>query len=221
MGYTSVANDALFINLSAMWVAILSPRLLSESFSRKKIIGVFFGLARIVFVSTNLDFSTLVKGQVIADLMLIVAGVAWALFMIYNKRLIIQSTSATFQWMTWVLLFTLFTIAPFAVLAGQGLFALSGWAWATIVYTAIVCWVLPYYLWLEGLKHLSASTSTILLLSEIVMAVVASVIVLKEPVTVFSSVGALFIIVAIALVSVKDNNSSKKSAKSNVFMNGA
>jgi drug/metabolite transporter (DMT)-like permease len=213
MGYTSVAKAALFINLSAMWVAILSPRLLSESFSRKKIVGVLFGLAGIVFVSTNLDFSTLAEGQVIADLMLIVSGVAWALFMIYNKKLISHSTSATFNWMTWVLVFTLFTIAPFSVLAGQDFFALSGWAWAAIVYTAIVCWVIPYYLWLEGLKHLSASTSTILLLSEIVVAVVASVLVLKEPVTVFSTVGALFIIIAIALVSIKDNELSPKKSK--------
>ena len=213
MGYTSVAKAALFINLSAMWVAILSPILLSESFSRKKIIGVLFGLAGIVFVSTNLDFSTLGEGQLIADLMLIVSGVAWALFMIYNKKLIMHSTSATFQWMTWVLLFTLFTIAPFAGLAGQGFFALSGWAWVAIVYTAIVCWVIPYYLWLEGLKYLSASTSTILLLSEIVVAVVASVLVLKEPVTVFSTVGALLIIIAIALVSIKDNGLSQKSPK--------
>jgi drug/metabolite transporter (DMT)-like permease len=213
MGYTSVAKAALFINLSAMWVAILSPRLLGESFSRKKIVGVLFGLAGIVFVSTNLDFSTLGEGQLIADLMLIVSGVAWALFMIYNKKLIMHSTSATFQWMTWVLLFTLFTIAPFAGFAGQGFFALSGWAWAAIVYTAIVCWVIPYYLWLEGLKHLSASTSTILLLSEIVVAVVASVLVLKEPVTVFSTVGALLIIIAIALVSIKDNGLSLKKSK--------
>jgi drug/metabolite transporter (DMT)-like permease len=211
MGYTSVAKAALFINLSAMWVAILSPSLLNESFSRKKIAGVLFGLAGIVFVSTNLDFSALGEGQLIADLMLIVSGVAWALFMIYNKKLIMGSTSATFQWMTWVLLFTLFTIVPFTVLAGQGFFALSGWAWAAIVYTAIVCWVIPYYLWLEGLKHLSASTSTILLLSEIVVAVVASVLVLKEPVTVFSTVGALFIVIAIALVSVKDNAVRQKN----------
>jgi hypothetical protein len=99
---------------------------------------VLFGLVGIVFVSTNLDFSTLVKGQVIADFMLIVAGVAWALFMIYNKRMIIQSTSAMFQWMTWVLVFTMFTIAPFGVLAGEGLFVLSAWELAAIVYTAIV-----------------------------------------------------------------------------------
>ena len=221
MGYTSVAKAALFINLSAMWVAILSPRLLSERFSRKKIVGVLFGLAGIVFVSTNLDFSTLAEGQAIADLMLIVSGVAWALFMIYNKKLITSSTSATFQWMTWVLVFTLFSIVPFSVLAGQGFFALSGWAWAAVIYTGIVCWVIPYYLWLEGLKHLSASTSTILLLSEIVVAVVASVLVLKEPVTVFSTVGALFIIIAIALVSVKDNGLGQKSNKSSVFLDNA
>jgi drug/metabolite transporter (DMT)-like permease len=210
MGYTSVAKAALFINLSAMWVAILSPRLLSERFSRKKIVGVLFSLVGIVFVSTNLDFSTLAEGQLIADLMLIVSGVVWALFMIYNKKLITSSTSVTFQWMTWVLIFTLFSIVPVTFLMGRGFFILSDWAWAAVVYTGIVCWIVPYYLWLEGLKYLSASTSTILLLSEIVVAVVASVIVLKEPVTVFSTIGALFIIIAIALVSAKDNVSVTK-----------
>ena len=210
MGYTSVAKAALFINLSAMWVAILSPKLLSERFSKKKIVGVLFSLVGIVFVSTNLDFSTLAEGQLIADLMLIISGVVWALFMIYNKKLITSSTSVTFQWMTWVLIFTLFSIVPVTFLIGRGFFILSGWAWAAVVYTGIVCWIVPYYLWLEGLKYLSASTSTILLLSEIVVAVVASVIVLKEPVTVFSTIGALFIIIAIALVSVKDKVSVPK-----------
>jgi drug/metabolite transporter (DMT)-like permease len=103
---------------------------------------------------------------------------------------------------------------PFTVLVGPDFFALSVWAWAAIVYTAIACWVVPYYLWLEGLKYLSASTSTILLLSEIVVAVVASTILLKEPVTVFSTVGTLFIIIAITLVSAKDNSlGSEKHGK--------
>jgi drug/metabolite transporter (DMT)-like permease len=211
MPYTTAAKAALFINLSAIWVAILSPRLLGESFSRKKIVGVLFGLAGIIFVSTNLDFSTMSQGQLAADLTLIISGVAWALFMIYNKKLIMKSTSETFQFMTWVLLFTFFSIVPFTFLSGPGFFELSGWAWAAIVYQAIVCWVVPYYLWLEGLKYLSASTSTILLLSEIVVAVIASIVVLQEPVTVFSTIGALFIILAIALVSVKDNGLSRKS----------
>ena len=203
MGYTTAAKAALFINLSAIWVAILSPKLLGESFSRKKIMGVLFGLIGIVFVSTNLDFSALGGGQFVADLTLVISGITWAIFMIYNKKLVSNSTSATFQSMTWVLVFTFLSIAPFAVFAGPGFFALSTSGWLAIFWTAIVCWVIPYYLWLEGLKHLSASTSTVLLLSEIVMAVILSIVVLKEPVTVFSSIGAFFIVIAIALVSLQ------------------
>lgn len=210
MPYTTAAKAALFINLSAMWVALLSPRLLGENLTPKKIAGVLFGLVGIVFVSTNLEFTSLTQGQLAADSLLILSGITWALFMIYNKKLIMTSTSATFQSMTWVLIFTFLAIAPFSLLAGPGFFALSGWAWGAIIWTAIVCWVIPYYLWLEGLKHLSASTSTVLLLSEIVVAVVASVIVLQEPITIFSSVGALLIVIAIVLVSVRDNHSITK-----------
>jgi drug/metabolite transporter, DME family len=208
MPYTTAAKAALFINLSAIWVALLSPKLLGEKFSPKKVAGVFFGLAGIVFVSTNLDFSSLTQGQTAADALLIISGLTWAIFMIYNKKLVTNSTSATFQNMTLVLIFTFLSIAPFSVLAGPGFFALDGWAWAAIVWTAIVCWVLPYYLWLEGLKHLSASTSTILLLSEIIIAIVASIIVLREPVTIFSTIGAFLIVIAIALVSVRDKKAN-------------
>ena len=201
MNYTTAAKAALFINLSAMWVALLSPKLLGESFSRKKIAGVLFGLVGIIFVSTNMDFSSLMGGQIVGDLMLIVSGVAWALFMVYNKRLLINSTSATFQSITWVLVFTMLSILPFSFLAGSRFIALTPYAWLAVFYTAFACWVVPYYLWLEGLKHLSASTSTVLLLSEIVVAVILSILVLKEPVTIFSTVGAFFIVIAIALVS--------------------
>jgi drug/metabolite transporter (DMT)-like permease len=157
----------------------------------------------IVFVSTNLDFSTFGEGQFVGDIMLICSGVAWALFILYNKRLIMNSTTAIFQSMTWVLVLTLLSIAPFTILSGSRFLDLTMQAWLVIFYTAIVCWVLPYYMWLEGLKHLSASTSTVLLLSEIVIAVILSIIVLKEPITVFSTIGAFFIVIAIALVSVK------------------
>ena len=212
MNYTSVAKAALFINLSAMWVALLSPKILGETFSRKKIAGVLIGVTGVVFVSTNLDFGSMGQGQTIADIALIVSGLMWALFMIYNKKVDLTSTAATFQSMTWVLVLTWIAIVPFSVFAGNQFFVVSGWGWAAIFYTAIVCWVLPYYLWLEGLKHLSASTSTVLLLSEIVVALIASIVILKEPVTVFSTLGAFLIVMAIALVSVNDKkkNSLKK-----------
>jgi len=211
MNYTTAAKAALFINLSTIWVALLSPRLLGDNFSRKKIFGVIFGLVGIIFVSTNLDFSVLGGGQLLGDAALLFSGVVWALFMIYNKKFLMDSTSDTFQSMTWVLVITLLSITPFTILSGPRLFDLTVTAGLAILYTAIVCWVLPYYLWLEGLKHLSASTSTILLLSEIVVAFILSIFVLKESITVFSTIGAMFIIIAIALVSVKDKQIDVKT----------
>ncbi len=212
MPYTTAAKAALFINLSALWVALLSPKLLGENFSRQKIAGVLLGLMGVVFVSTNLNFYSMGQGQLVADLVLIISGLTWAIFMIFNKKLVMNSTSATFQSMTWILLLTFLSIVPFAVLSGPSFFELSGWAWGAIIWTAIVCWVLPYYLWLEGLKHLSASVSTVLLLSEIVVAVILSIVILKEPITIFSTIGAFFIIIAIALVSVKDKRANIEKA---------
>ncbi len=209
MPYTTSAKAALFINLSAIWTAILSPKLLGETFSAKKVVGVLFGLAGIVFVSTNLDFASIAGFQLLGDTVLIISGVTWALFMIYNKKMVMGSTSETFQNMTWVLIFTFLSIAPFAVLAGPGFFSLSLWGWGAVAWTAVVCWVIPYYLWLEGLKHLSASVSTVLLLSEIVVAVILSIVVLQEPMTVFSTIGAFLIVIAIALVSVQDKKQNK------------
>ena len=58
-------------------------------------------------------------------------------------------------------------------------------------------------------------TSSVLLLSEIVVAVVASVTILKEPVTLFLTIGAFFIIIAIVLVSVRDKQLSRERKPEN------
>lgn len=88
-------------------------------------------------------------------------------------------------------------------MSGGKIFELSSVAWAVILYTAVVCWVVPYYLWLESLKYLSASTSTILLLSQIVLSIALSITLLHEALTAFNVVGAVLMIGAIALVSVQ------------------
>ena len=202
MNYTSAAKSSLFINLSAIWVALLSPKLLGEKLGGKKIIGVISGVVGVVFVTTNLNFLMFNESQLVGDFLLITSGAVWAFFMIYNKKLIMNATSLI-QSMTWMLPATLLPILPFVFFSASSILALPVEAWFAVLYTAIVCWIIPYYLWLEGLKHISASTSTILLLSEILIAVAISAILLKEIVTIVSAVGAFFIIIAIVLVSLR------------------
>jgi drug/metabolite transporter (DMT)-like permease len=53
----------------------------------------------------------------------------------------------------------------------------------------------------------------VLLLSEIVVAVILSIVVLKEPITIFSTIGAFLIVIAIALVSVQDKKVKELKAE--------
>jgi len=200
MVFTTASKSSLFINLSAVWVALLSPLLLKEHLGNKKIFGVMASLLGVLLMTTNLDFSSLSQGDITGDLLVISAGVLWAFFMVYNKPLV-NETKNLVPSMLWLLLFTLLPLLPIASFSAGNFASLPLDAWLAIVYTAVFCWVIPYYLWVKGLKHISAVTSGIVLLTEVIVAVAIATLVLGEVLTVVSGVGAVFIIIAILLVS--------------------
>ena len=192
--------SSLFVNLSVVWVALLSPLALKERLGGKKMVGVLVSLVGVVLMTTNLDFASLGTVDIVGNLLVISAGILWAIFIIYNKPLV-EETNNLIQSMTWILLFTMIPLLPIATSSLENVFALSWIAWLAIIYTAILCWVIPYYFWLKGLKSISPVTSAVVLLTEIIVAVAVSVILLGENLTVISGIGAVFIIIAILLVS--------------------
>lgn len=200
MVYVSASASSLFVNLSVVWVALLMPLLFRERLGLKKALGVMVSLLGVVFMTTNLDFASLTQGMIVADLLVIVAGFLWAVFIVYNKPLVNESSNIV-RSMAWLLIFTLLPLLPLAPHSAEVVASLPLEAWLAILYTAVVCWVIPYYLWLKGLKHLSPVTSTVVLLTEIVSAVTIATILLGEVFTVISGVGAILIIIAILLVS--------------------
>lgn len=200
MDSTTASKSSLFINLSAVWVALISPFLLKERLGGKKAIGVGVSMAGVVLMTTNLNIATLTQGAIIGDILVVGAGIAWAIFMVYNKPLANSSKSLVLP-MTLLLVFTLLPLLPTGLLSAGSFASLPLEAWLVILYTAVLCWVLPYYLWLKGLQHISPVTSAIVLLTEIVVAVAISTIFLGEVFTAISAVGAILIVIAILLVS--------------------
>ena len=200
MNYTSAAKASLFVNLTSIWVALLSTKLIGEHFGRKKAIGVFSGIFGLFLVTTNLNLSVLNTEHLVGDLLLISAGIIWAFFIIYNKKLIMNKNDSS-QVATWILAITLLPMLPFVLFSSNNLFLIPLEGWLSIIYTAIFCWVIPYHLWLEGLKHISASNSTILLLTEILVATIIGVLLLNEIITLVMGIGAFFIVIALILAS--------------------
>ena len=145
-------------------------------------------------------FASLGTVDIMGNFLVISAGILWAVFIIYNKPLVGESNNMI-QSMTWILFFTMLPLLPTAAFSAEKFFYLPWNAWLTIIYTAVFCWVVPYYLWLKGLKQISPVTSTVVLLTEIIVAVAISTIFLGEALTAVSGIGSIFIIIAILLVS--------------------
>ena len=200
MVFTTASKSSLLINLSAVWVALLCPVVLRDRLGAKKTIGVTVSLLGVFLTTTNLNFASLSQGTLVGDLLVVGAGVAWAVFMVYNKPLA-NSSKSLVQPMTLLLVCTLLPLLPIAPFSAGVVFSLPLEAWLAIFFTAILCWVIPYYLWLKGLQQLSPVTSAIVLLTEIVVAVTISTLFLGEAFTAISGVGAILIVVAILLVS--------------------
>jgi drug/metabolite transporter (DMT)-like permease len=200
MAYTLASAASLYVNLSVVWVALLSPIALKERLGGKKVAGVMVSLLGVVLMTTNLDFASVGTVDIMGNFLVISAGILWAVFIIYNKPLVGESNNMI-QSMTWILLFTMLPLLPTAAFSAEKFIYLPWNAWLAIIYTAVLCWVVPYYFWLKGLKHISPVTSTVVLLTEIIVAVSISTIVLGEALMVVSGIGSIFIIIAILLVS--------------------
>src|SRR4030065_1161445 len=149
-------------------------------------------MAGVVLIATNLNVAALTQGSIIGDILVVGAGIAWAIFMVYNKPLANSSKSLVLP-MTLLLVFTLLPLLPTGLLSAGSFASLPLEAWLVILYTAVLCWILPYYLWLKGLQHLSSVTSAIVLLTEIVVAVSISTLFLSEVFTVISGAGGVFV----------------------------
>jgi len=202
MVHTPASASSLYVNLSVVWVALLSPLALKERVGGKKVTGVIVSLLGVVLMTTNLNFASIGTADITSNFLVISAGIIWAVFIIYNKPLVGEKTNLI-QSMTWILMFTLLPLLPTAAFSVGTLVSLPLDAWLAILYTATFCWVIPNYLWLKGLKQISPVTSSVVLLAEIIVAVAISTVLLGEILSIVSGIGAVFIVIAIMLVSWK------------------
>jgi len=148
---TLASTSSLLVNLSVVWVALISTLTLNEGLEARKVASLAVSLVGIFFVTTNLDFTSLASGELAGNLLVTGAGILWAIFIVYNKLL--AKNVNQLQTMTLLSLFTLAPLLPVAPFAAAKFSALTLEAWVAIAYTGIFCWIIPYYIWTRGLNN--------------------------------------------------------------------
>jgi drug/metabolite transporter (DMT)-like permease len=200
MRYTTASKSSLLVNLSAVWVPALSWLVLKERFSKKILLGIVSGLAGVFLVTTNLNLLEVAQGTILGDGLVSLSGIFWSFFIVYNKKLV--DTHNALQFMPWIFVATTLPLIPFVLIPNNFvLLKLSLGPWIIIGYTAVFCWLVPYYLWVRGLKEMSPAVSTVILLIEVIVAIIISFFFLGETFTIKSGIGAVLIFLAIILVT--------------------
>ncbi len=197
---TSASVAALLVNLSVVLAAVGSAVFLKERLGAYKVSGVVLAFAGTALIATNGDLGSVTGGELLGDALYITAAVSWAGYIVYAKgRTDAAGWDPVAVSACIVSLTALFALPPALLFWGAG--SMTPLSWEAIVYTAVFNSAIPFVLYQSGLRWLTATSSAIVLMLEVVVAVLISVVALGEAFSFFSAVGAAAVLSSILLVS--------------------
>jgi drug/metabolite transporter (DMT)-like permease len=174
--YTTPVHFALIIALSPVIVMLLAALFLGEPISRQKVLGVALGVAGagiLVIDSIGSSGSANLLGIALA----FASVVTWAVYLII-LRTITQKYSVVTQ-MKWIFLFACVILLPLGVRAESDQVLFSGaWAWDGVMelgFVLVFATAIGYFLTPYAMKFLRATTVSVYMNLQPVVASVAAI----------------------------------------------
>ncbi len=198
--YTSASVAALLVNLSVVLAAAGGAVFLKERLGALKVAGVLLAVLGTVLITTNGDLSVVASSQALGDGYYLIAAVSWAGYIVYAKKKTDEDKWDPLAVAACIVTVTAVAVLPAALVAGFSA-PLSAGSLEAIGYTGVFNTIVPFILYQAGLRHLSAGTSAVVLMLEILVAVLISVAFLGETLTSLAWVGAAAVLGSILLVS--------------------
>ena len=198
--YTSVATATLCYYLAPILVILAAPMVLKEKLTGKKAVCAAVALAGMVLVSGVLETDGGSAGEMKGVLCGIGAAVLYASVILMNKKMkpisaydktILQLVVASAALVPYVLLtedWSLVQVTPLSAV----LLLVAG-----VIHTG-----LTYWMYFGSMAKLKAQTVALFSYIDPILAIVLSMVVLKEPMSILSAIGAVMILGA-AYVSEK------------------
>ncbi len=198
---TTAANAALLINTCTIFVAIMSRFVFRERFGPLKSIAVVIGVIGVYLVTTGGRIAVQAGPGLVGDLLVLGAALFWTFFIILNKKALSGRGVDVRSLTTAMFVATAAGALPAALVFGRGSFPGVTPQWWAVPYTAVFCTIIPFFLWAWGLKRVSATTSSVIMLTEVVFALALAALLLGERLSGGGLVGSVLIMGAVALAS--------------------
>jgi O-acetylserine/cysteine efflux transporter len=190
-----VANSTLLSNVFPALVPLFAGPLLHERFGGRHAISVILGLVGLVIVTV--PGITSGNSTFTGDCCLLGSTLVYAMFIVLSKRVGTDSPSSAFS----LIVVMGVVLAPITVaisLTQPTSIASTASEWWIVLYLALPCTIIALALYLEGLRWVTASRSSVLLLLEPTTGLVLAALLYRAAVTLPVVAGGIFIVSAIA-----------------------
>jgi drug/metabolite transporter (DMT)-like permease len=192
-----IADSTLLSNLFPALVPLFAAPLLNERVGSRQAGAVVLGLVGLVAVTAPGFASG--GPALVGDGLLLGSAAVYALFIVLGKRSAANSPASSLALMVVMGVLTAPLIAA-SVLAHSGsALALPPRAWWAVLYLAFPCTIVALTLYLQGLRSISASLSSMLLLLEPITGLLLAALFYRASVTVPVILGAVLIVGALAI----------------------
>lgn len=193
--YAGATDAAILIAMSPVFIALLSWVILKERISKLQVIGIVIAFAGSVLVATNGSFNDFGfnKLRVYGDLLVLLSSLAWAIFSITLKKLLMRyppTTIMTYSTFAGTIFLIPFSLSEYPV----NFLAINSAGWINIIYLGVLASALGNLIWNSALEKVPAVTAgAYLYLSPVVAAVVAFIFLHEIP-GMYTIVGGLIIL---------------------------
>lgn len=207
--YTTVATSTLCYYMAPILVILASPVLLKERLTVKKILCVLAALLGMVCISGVLQTGIPTPAEGKGILLGLAAAVLYAAIVLMNKQ--IHDISAYDKTILQLGISAL-VLLPYCMLTvSSDALTVSPYSLGLLLLVAILHTGVAYYLYFGSIEYISGQTAAIISYIDPVIAVLASVLILKEPLLLSEGLGALLILGA-ALCSELSPGKTKEEA---------
>lgn len=201
--YTTPVYFSLIIALSPVVVMFLAALLLKEPITQKKIFGVVVGIIGALLLILNSGGSGLGKNNLIGIMLAVVSIITYSLYLIITRS-VAHKYSAVTQ-MKWIFLFTSIIIVPLGIkdFSQQVLFT-PACNWSGVLdlgFVLLFPTFLGYFFIPFGMKYLRATTVSIYMNLQPIVASIAAIFVGQDSFTWDKPVAAVLVITGAYIVT--------------------
>jgi len=189
---TTASKTALLVNVNVVIIPALMVLLFREAMTRWKVTGILIGTFGVVVVATRLDPASLAGGQFAGDLLVFVAGVVWAFYVVGAKKMV--DRGGDYLALSAGILATTALLAAIPLVFVGWPLPSAGSGWLGIAYLGLVPTFTPLALYVASMRTISPTISALLILLEVVVAAILSFLFLRDPLDVFTLAGGALIL---------------------------